>query len=40
MIAKIREKPWLLVVAGLAFLLGLSVIFAVIAITHPPVLLK
>jgi hypothetical protein len=36
----IREKPWLLVIAGILFFLLLSVAMLVIALSNPPVLIR
>jgi hypothetical protein len=32
----LRRKPWLLVIAGLAFFIALDVALLCIAIAHPP----
>lgn len=36
---QIHDKPWLLVVAGLGFLVALTITFLVISIVNPPQLL-
>ena len=40
MIAKIRQKPWLLVIAGIVFFTGLTLAFVVIAICNAPATIR
>ena len=35
-----RRRPWLLVVFALAFVVAINIVFVIIAVMHPPTLLK